>query len=54
MRLDSTGIRAFVEGCIASYAQAPRIIVLVMDRAEDRIHGQQELAFYNHHYRNHC
>jgi|SRR3990167_288559 len=46
--------RAFVEGFIASYAQAPRIIVLDMDHSEDRTHGQQELAFYNHHYQSHC
>ena len=39
--------RAFVEGFIASYAQAPRIIVLDMDHSEDRTHGQQELAFYS-------
>ena len=46
--------RAFVEGFIASYAQAPSIIVLDMDHSEDRTHGQQELAFYNHHYHSHC
>jgi len=46
--------RAFVEGFIASYAQAPSIIVLDMDHSEDRTHGQQQLAFYNHHYQSHC
>ncbi len=25
-----------------------------MDHSEDRTHGQQELAFYNHHYGSHC
>lgn len=25
-----------------------------MDHSEDRTHGQQELAFYNHHYQSHC
>jgi hypothetical protein len=26
------------------------VIVLDMDHSEDATHGQQELAFYNHHY----
>tara|TARA_R110002124_G_scaffold98914_2_gene244610 strand:+ start:19525 stop:19794 length:270 start_codon:yes stop_codon:yes gene_type:complete len=30
------------------------MIVLDMDHSEDRTHGQQELAFYNYHYRSHC
>lgn len=46
--------RAFVEAFIASYATAPAINVLEMDHSEDRTHGQQELAFYNHHYGSHC
>lgn len=46
--------RAFVEAFIASYATAPAIIVLEMDHSEDRTPGQQELAFYNHHYGSHC
>ena len=46
--------RSFVEAFIASYAQAPAVIVLDMDHSEDVTHGQQELAFYNHHYGNHC
>jgi hypothetical protein len=46
--------RSFVEAFIASYAQAPAVIVLDMDHSEDATHGQQELAFYNHHYGNHC
>jgi len=46
--------KAFVEDFIASYAEPPSIIVLDMDHSEDRTHGQQELAFYNHHYRSHC
>jgi len=46
--------KAFVEAFIASYAAPPSIIVLDMDHSEDRTHGQQELAFYNHHYRSHC
>lgn len=46
--------QAFVEAFIASYATAPSVIVLDMDHSEDRTHGQQELAFYNHHYASHC
>lgn len=46
--------KGFVEAFIASYAAAPSLIVLDMDHSEDVTHGQQELAFYNHHYGNHC
>jgi hypothetical protein len=45
--------RAFVEASIASYAEPPAAIVLDRDHCEDRTHGQQELAFYNHHYGSH-
>ncbi|SEG50353.1 IS1380 family transposase, partial [Billgrantia desiderata] len=45
---------AFVEQFVASYAKPPKVIVLDMDHAEDQTHGQQELAFYNHHYQSHC
>ncbi|AWB34132.1 IS1380 family transposase [Orrella marina] len=46
--------KSFVHAFIDSYAQAPALIVLDMDHFEDPTHGQQELAFYNHHYRHHC
>ena len=46
--------RSFVDAFITSYAKAPAVIVLDMDHSEDATHGQQELAFYNHHYGNHC
>jgi len=46
--------QAFVDQYIASYPKPPAVIVLDMDHSEDATHGQQELAFYNHHYRNHC
>lgn len=45
---------AFVDQFIASYATAPALIVLDMDHSEDATYGQQELSFYNHHYRSHC
>lgn len=46
--------KGFVEAFIASYATAPSLIVLDMDHSEDATHGQQELAFYNHHYGSYC
>jgi hypothetical protein len=46
--------QAFVDTFIASYPKAPQVIVLDMDHAEDATHGQQEFAFYNHHYGHHC
>ena len=46
--------KSFVDAFIDSYATPPAIIVLDMDHSEDRTHGQQELAFYNHHYGSHC
>ena len=46
--------RALVDAFIASYAEPPAAMVLDMDHSEDRTHGQQELAFYNHHYGSHC
>jgi hypothetical protein len=46
--------QAFVDQFIQSYPEAPQVIVLDMDHSEDPTHGQQELAFYNHYYRNHC
>lgn len=46
--------QAFVDQFIHSYSEAPSVIVLDMDHSEDPTHGQQELALYNHHYRNHC
>ncbi len=46
--------QCFVDAFIASYATPPAMIVLDMDHSEDRTHGQQEFAFYNHHYRSHC
>jgi len=46
--------RAMVDQFIASYAKAPRLIVLDMDHTSDRTFGQQAFSFYNHHYRSHC
>ena len=46
--------QAFVDQFIASYSQAPAVIVLDMDHSEDATYGQQELSFYNHHYRSYC
>jgi hypothetical protein len=46
--------QAFVAHFIASYPEPPAAIVLDLDHSEDPTHGQQELAFYNQHYRSHC
>ena len=45
---------ALVDHCIASYAAPPAAIVLDLDHSDDPTYGQQEFAFYNHHYQNHC
>jgi Transposase DDE domain group 1 len=46
--------QAFVAHFIASYAEPPAAIVLDLDHSDDPTYGQQEFAFYNHHYQNHC
>ena len=46
--------KAFVEHFVASYPTPPELIVLDLDHSEDPTHGQQEFAFYNHHYRSYC
>jgi len=46
--------RALVDHFIASYAEPPAAIVLDLDPSDDPTYGQQELAFYNHHYQNYC
>src|SRR5262245_3162753 len=39
---------------VASYPEPPAAIVLDLDHTDDPTHGQQELAFYNHYYKNYC
>src|SRR5712691_2643925 len=46
--------RALVDHFIASYTEPPAAIVLDVDHSDDPTHGQQEFAFYNHHYQNYC
>src|SRR5215813_7720411 len=46
--------QAFVDHFIASYPEPPAAIVLDLDHSDDPTYGQQEFAFYNHHYQNHC
>jgi Transposase DDE domain group 1 len=45
---------ALVDHFIASYPEPPAAIVLDLDHSDDPTHGQQEFAFYNHHYKNYC
>ena len=46
--------RALVDHFIASYPEPPAAIVLDLDHSDDPTHGQQEFAFYNHHYQSYC
>jgi hypothetical protein len=46
--------RGLVDHFIASYPEPPAAIVLDLDHSDDPTHGQQEFAFYNHHYQNYC
>ena len=46
--------QALVEQFIAGFAKPPRNLILDLDHSEDAVHGQQPLAFYNHHYRSTC
>ena len=46
--------QAFVDQFITGYPKPPKLIVLDMDHSEDATYGQQELSFYNHHYRSYC
>jgi hypothetical protein len=46
--------QAFVDHFIAGYPEPPAAIVLDLDHSDDPTHGQQELAFYNHHYQSYC
>ncbi len=46
--------RALVEQYIAGFATPPKALVYDLDHSEDQVHGQQLLAFYNHHYRSTC
>ncbi len=45
---------ALVDQFIASYATPPKTMILDLDHSEDAAHGQQPLAFYNHHYQSTC
>jgi hypothetical protein len=46
--------QALVAHFVASYPEPPAAIVLDLDHTDDPTHGQQELAFYNHYYKNYC
>ena len=46
--------RGLVDHFIASYPEPPAAIVLDLDHSDDPTHGQQEFAFYNNYYKNHC
>ena len=46
--------RAFVDGFIASYDQAPPSIVLDIDDTDDPTHGAQQFSLFNAYYNEHC
>ena len=46
--------QAFVDHFLASSPEPPAAIVLDLDHSADPTHGQQEFAFYNHHYQSYC
>jgi hypothetical protein len=46
--------QALVDHFVASYPEPPAAIVLDLDHTDDPTHGQQELAFDNHYYKNYC
>ncbi|MEO8407217.1 MAG: IS1380 family transposase [Oxalobacteraceae bacterium] len=46
--------QALVEQFIAGFAIPPKTLILDLDHSEDAVHGQQPLAFYNHHYGSTC
>src|SRR2546427_7121531 len=46
--------QALVAHFVASYPEPPAAIVLDLDHSDDPTHGQQEFAFYNHHYKSYC
>ncbi len=45
---------AMVDQYLFSFAEPPRSIIIDLDHSEDAAHGQQPLAFYNHHYGSTC
>ena len=45
---------AFVERFIASYNQAPDVLVLDFDATDDPVHGNQEKRFFHGYYDNYC
>jgi hypothetical protein len=61
-RLENSGTRedawrmaeVFVEQFIASYPQPPKELTLDFDATDDRIHGQQEQAFFHGYYDDYC
>jgi len=45
---------AFVDNFIASYEEAPELIVLDFDDTDDTVHGHQQMALFNSYYGNYC
>ena len=47
-------MRVLVDHFIASDPEPPAALVLDLEHSDDPTHGQQEFAFYNDYYKNHC
>ena len=45
---------AFVDAFIQSYEKAPDVIVLDFDDTEDKVHGGQQLGFFNGYFNQYC
>ena len=46
--------QGFVNHFIASYAEAPQVIILDFDDTDDHVHGKQQLALFNGYYGETC
>jgi hypothetical protein len=46
--------KVFVEAFIASYKEAPDVLVLDFDATDDTVHGNQERRFFHGYYDNYC
>lgn len=44
----------FAEKFVASYAQAPEVIILDFDDTEDKVYGDQQLSLFNAYYGDYC
>ncbi len=57
-RFDRRSLKAvheeLIQQFINSYSKAPKTIILDFDATDNRLYGEQEGRYYNHHYRGYC